>query len=71
MRTVFLLQHVHDITDMIDDVKIIGVYSSEKLALAAQERAMQLPGFRDTPKGFHVDAYVVDEDNWVEGFVTA
>ena len=31
---------------------------------------MGLPGFRDVPDGFILDEYLVDQDNWTEGYVT-
>jgi hypothetical protein len=29
-----------------------------------------LPGFRQHPKGFIIDAYEVGKDHWTEGYVT-
>lgn len=52
-----------------DDVKLVGVYSSPKLAAAAVTRAQSRPGFSDEPDCFSVDVYTVDEDNWTDGFV--
>jgi hypothetical protein len=53
-----------------DDLKIIGIFSSESQALAAVDRARLRPGFRDEPNCFAQDVYTLDEDRWVEGFVT-
>ena len=50
------------------DIKIIGVYSTRKDAQEAVKRLTTQPGFRDTPDGFFIDEYVVNEDNWSEGF---
>ncbi|HWF01094.1 MAG TPA: hypothetical protein VG248_14940 [Caulobacteraceae bacterium] len=69
--TVFVLQHVHDLGDDDEDVKFIGVYSTMKAAEAAVTRARTLPGFSDTPDGFAIDAYVVDQDHWQSGYVTS
>lgn len=66
---VFVVHHVHDLGDD-EDAKLVGVYSSEPAAQAAIARLSRQPGFRDTPSGFHVDRYTVDEDQWTEGFVT-
>lgn len=70
MTTVFLVQHVHDLGDDREDVKFIGVYSSQASAEQAVERMRSQPGFREIPEGFSVDAYTVDKDCWTEGFVT-
>jgi hypothetical protein len=69
-HTVFVVQHVHEIGTGAEDVKFIGVYSSRALAAAAVERLGAQPGFRDTPDGFHIDAYDMDADHWTEGFVS-
>ena len=37
---------------------------------AAIARAKRLPGFRNHPRGFSVDPYVVDMTHWDEGFKT-
>ena len=67
---VFVLQHVHELDEDREDVKFIGVYATEEGAQAAVKRLSFQPGFRDTPDGFHVERYQVDEDHWTEGFVT-
>lgn len=67
---VFVLQHLHEISDDNEDVKFIGVYSTEEQAEAAIVRLSLQPGFRETANGFHVDRYPVDKDQWMEGFVT-
>jgi hypothetical protein len=42
-----------------DDLKILGVYSTEERAQDRITRARQLPGFRDEPDCFYVSAYTV------------
>jgi hypothetical protein len=69
MASVFVLQHVHTREDGFEDVKFIGVYSSREKAQAAVARLSRLPGFADSPDGFHVDEYRVDRDHWAEGYV--
>ena len=66
---VFVVQHVHEREDESEDVKLIGVYSSRDAATTAVERLGRLPGFCDTPDGFHIDRFSVDEDHWVSGFI--
>jgi hypothetical protein len=67
---VFVLQHVHELSPDNEDVKLIGVYSTEDQAKAATERMVGMPGFREAPDGFHIDTYELDEDHWTEGYVT-
>ncbi|WP_377273459.1 hypothetical protein [Peterkaempfera sp. SMS 1(5)a] len=52
-----------------DDVKLLGIYSSERKAQDRIRRARLLPGFRDEPDCFMVVPYHVDDDEWTEGFV--
>jgi|SRR6478752_4993488 len=58
------------IDEECDDIKILGVYSSEVSAIEAIDRARAQQGFRDEPDCFHTDCYTVGEDLWTEGFVT-
>jgi hypothetical protein len=67
---VFILWHVHEMESGENDSKLIGVYSSEELAMAARERARRLPGFRERPDAFVIDRYNLDTDHWPEGYVT-
>lgn len=69
MDHVFIVQHIH-LIDELEDIKIIGIYSSEKKAKLAIKRFSIMPGFRDSIDGFHIDKYKLDADNWVEGYVT-
>jgi len=64
---VFVVQHVHVLAADEEDVKLIGVYSTRDAAQKAIDRLKSQPGFRDTPTGFSIDAYTLDEDNWAEG----
>lgn len=70
MTSVFVLQHVHEMEDGAEDVKFIGVYSSSQKASEAIARLSNVPGFSEAPNGFHIDEYQLNEDQWVEGYVT-
>jgi hypothetical protein len=71
MSTVFILHHVHEFDDGHEDVKLIGIFSSEALARTAQQRVSDQPGFRDLPDGFEINEYHVDGHiGWLEGYVT-
>lgn len=70
MDAVYVVQHVHIINDDEEDVKMIGVYSTEQLAWEAVVRLRLQPGFCDVPEGFYVSRYELNQDHWTEGFVT-
>ena len=67
---VFVLHHIHVLDDDEEDVKLIGVYSSEAAADAAITRLRQQPGFSEKPEGFTISQYSLDMDYWTEGYVT-
>ncbi|MEU6234763.1 hypothetical protein [Kitasatospora sp. NPDC047058] len=52
-----------------DDVKLLGVYSSEGAAGERMRCARLLPGFADEPDCFRIGEYDLDEDLWTEGFI--
>ena len=70
MTSVFVVQHVHEADDGTEDVKFIGVYSSRETATAAVSRLARQPGFADAADGFSIDELRLDQDHWVEGYVT-
>jgi hypothetical protein len=51
--------------------KLLGVYLTEEKAMRRIASARKLPGFGDAPDGFEVARYVIDRDEWAEGFVTS
>lgn len=81
MDSVYLLQHLHVLPHGEEDVKVISVYSSRRAAIEAIERLRVQPGFVEYPKlidplvndqsdGFYIDKYTLDQDHWVEGYMT-
>jgi homoserine kinase type II len=76
MNKVFVLQHQHTLPGGEEDLKMIGVYSSEQAAVEAVKRLRGQPGFRDYPNivedgdGFYVSRYPIDKDHWAEGYVS-
>lgn len=70
MRSVYLVQHAHDL-DGREEIKIVGIYNSRNEAALAVRRLRRRPGFRHYPKGFHIDRYEIGKDRWAEGFVSA
>jgi hypothetical protein len=67
---VFVVQHLHVLEGGEEDVKFIGVYSTQDAAQRAVDRLRLKPGFCDTPDGFSIDRYTLDGDHWEEGFIT-
>lgn len=81
MKSAFLLQHLHVISEGNEDVKTIGVYATREDAIDAIARLSLQPGFSEFPKlidllegdeksGFYIDKYEIGKDHWVEGYVT-
>jgi len=68
MNTVYLVQHENIEDDYIEEPRIVGVYSSEKLAQEAIKRAKTISEFCDYPEGFQVTKYILDKDQWLGGF---
>jgi len=54
-----------------DDVKLLGVYSSEAAARTRIESARLLPGFIDEPDCFQITPYAIDKHEWADGFAIA
>ena len=71
LQQVYLLWHTHELEDGESSEKLLGAYSTEEKATSRIAAARKLPGFREAPAGFEVAPYVVDRDEWVEGFVTS
>lgn len=67
--SVFLLYHTHVLEDDREDVKLIGVFSTEAAARSAQSDVSSAPGFRDVPEGFMIDEYRIDELCWRDGYI--
>ncbi|WP_019135302.1 hypothetical protein [Cellulomonas massiliensis] len=53
-----------------DDLKMLGVFSSDAAAARAVDHARTLPGFRDEPDCFLVTPHTVDTAMWAEGYVS-
>lgn len=72
---IYLLYHLYEYgeNDENEEIKTLGIYSSEKEAFEAIERYYKLDGFKKFPKEcFGVDEYIVDVDaGWKEGFVSS
>lgn len=67
MKIVYLLQHLRE-EDDYEDIKLIGIFSSEDKANESKKKHACLPGFNESPEGFSIDEYKIDQDFWNEGF---
>lgn len=70
MDEVFVLWHVHEFDEGQEDAKLIGIYRTRQDAEAAIKRARAKPGFKDTPQGFEICPYNLNQDHWSEGYTT-
>lgn len=71
MTDIYLLHHVHSLDDAKECVKLMGVFSSLDKAEAAKTQALTMPGFVDSPDGFSINRYVLDDVAWTKGFAPA
>ena len=62
--------NVHNLDEEHEDIKLIGVYSSQKEAENAITRLRLQPGFCDTPEGFAISKIILNKDYWEEGYIT-
>lgn len=69
-NTVFVVTHSHELTDGCEDIKILGIFSTQITAEATIQHLLTKPGFKDFPDGFHIEPYPLDIDFWTSGFVT-
>lgn len=71
----YLLYHQYEYgeNNENEEIKILGIYSSEQEAFKAIERYYKLDGFKKYSKDcFGIDEYNVDVDSgWKEGFVNS
>lgn len=74
LADVFLLWHTHNLTDDFgthEEVKLIGVFSSEAKASEAIELVKDKDGFRESPLScFEIVKMKVDQPSWIDGFST-
>ncbi len=72
---VFLLWHNHDLSDDFgthEEIKLIGVFSSEGKAQETIERLKDKEGFRDYPLScFEISKTKIDQTSWADGFFIA
>lgn len=75
MKKCYLLQHSYEIlyyNQIFECTKIIGVYLTKEKADNVIKRYIKIKGFNKYPEScFYIDEYLIDEDNWEEGFINS
>lgn len=69
MKSAYLLQHSYFWND-VEETKIIGVYATREKAEKVVECYKFKPGFLDYKDEFVIDEYIIDKNNWEDGFET-
>jgi len=59
MKEVFVLEHIYEINNS-EEIKFIGIYSSEQKAKNAIEELKSQPGFKDRPNNFCINKEQID-----------
>ena len=75
MQKVYVLWHSHELKDDLgshDELKMIGIFSTEHRAKAAIEQLKDQEGFRDYPLScFEICEQGLDRIGWKDGFYVA
>jgi len=56
------------IDDDEDDIKLLGVYTTEERAQSRIDKAKREPGFDADPDCFWIETHTLDADRWIGGF---
>lgn len=67
MATVHVLFHTTE-TELDDQDRLVAVSTDREEAESVLELLRSKSGFRESPNGWVIDEYVLDEDNWTGGF---
>lgn len=65
-KAVYLLFHSYGLDD--NNIKLLGVFSEEYIAEQALAKAVKKEGFKIYPDGFNISRYVIDQEQWIDGF---
>jgi hypothetical protein len=72
MEYVYVLQHSYEWEhegEFIEEIKMIGVYSTRENAQRVIGYYKTLPGFKKHPENcFHIDEYEINQNHWTHGF---
>ncbi len=70
LEEVYVLHHVREYENGGEDVKLLGIFSSERKAEEEIKHYKRLEGFKKHPEGFSIDKYILNKTEWEEGFIT-
>ncbi|MEM7362126.1 MAG: hypothetical protein AAF335_03895 [Bacteroidota bacterium] len=69
-----MIKYVYDVLHIdkkkYDDIKRINTYSSLEEAQKVVEVYKTYKGFKDSPEGFFIQRYRIDETHWNSGYAT-
>ncbi len=69
-KYVYLLQHSYEV-DGIDEIKLIGIFSTEGNARRVVDHLKIQKGFDKFPETcFHIDKVLLDDYKWQGGFIS-
>lgn len=66
----YVVYHEYEHPACIDNIRFIGIFSTNEDAEAAVEEASESPGFSEHLDGFTIGVYTVGEDHWTDGYAT-
>lgn len=67
---IYIVEHEYESPPDVDHARLIGMCATSVDAEAAIEVLKTKPGFQRYAEGFSSGLYHLDEDHWLEGFVT-
>ncbi|MFU6991258.1 hypothetical protein [Pseudomonas paraeruginosa] len=67
MSSVFILHHTYENSES-ESYKILGIFRTKTKANSEIPKYLELPGFKESPNGFTVTEYALDEPHWLSGF---
>ena len=67
MKKKYMVTHSYELNDC-DEIKIIGIFSTEKKAKKAVKKLKKQKGFKKYKKGFEVGPILVNQIYWDGGF---
>jgi len=70
LEVLFFLNYVREFEDGHDDIKLLGVFSSEKIANEALKKIRKIPGLVRNSGDFLIEEENVKLLGWTEGFTT-
>lgn len=69
MKKVYIVEHSYELNGC-DEIKSIGIFSTEKKAKEAVKKLKKQKGFKKYKKGFNIGPCLIDQIYWDGGFFT-